>query len=474
MYIHIYICVYAHTYTQAHVYTHRGQWAHASVSLLGGSAGIAMHCSSSRNHTFTLLFITSTFRYLWGIGRHMSVAEEGSDSDVEMDKRGATSFGPAGEERGKWACPKQTCAAVKRALTKQQAAKTAMRCMECGSTMQLQAPKGPEHKCTNCGAPLYTSEALIQNQEDPDHDWQGEIAVVCLKCYNEYLEKNWQAPVKKRDFKRMADSAWQTRTVRKTEQSQLIHSRVKDFKTAQKKTPQRAGESRQQWRQRVIGRLPMFAVTIATSFLKEPEEVQKERLVAIGRWRTEAEKEAKDPTYVPNIDTPKLADCAAQHFTKISEGIDDFFFCRRRDCLLVAPNHQWPNNNGGQYACPHCANQYSPWLEKPGLVKANKVLCIEIPDGHDFYAVMGKEFRSLSDRSQAKDGKIYWIMPFLWPDTKTTNMQNEFKTIAARIDDEVAEMSKAEQIAYVKDKLENHDRRAVISKQVEWNKKETT
>ena len=48
VYTHIfkYICVYAHTYTQAHVYTHRGQWAHASVSLLGGSAGIAMHCSS--------------------------------------------------------------------------------------------------------------------------------------------------------------------------------------------------------------------------------------------------------------------------------------------------------------------------------------------------------------------------------------------------------------------------------------------
>ena len=88
--------------------------------------------------------------------------------------------------------------------------------------------------------------------------------------------------------------------------------------------------------------------------------------------------EAEDSSYVPNCGSILLCDNAAQYLDKITESIYGFYFCRRRECLLVCPSTMWPNNGGDQHACPACGNQYRPWEDKPGYVKANKVMCLQV------------------------------------------------------------------------------------------------
>ena len=62
----------------------------------------------------------------------------------------------------------------------------------------------------------------------------------------------------------------------------------------------------------------------------------------------------------------------------------------------------------------------------------------------------------------AKAQKLFWIMPFLWADTKTTNLENDFKAIMARIDEELKSKSLRAQIAHVRRHLESEPAHALM------------
>ena len=84
-------------------------------------------------------------------------------------------------------------------------------------------------------------------------------------------------------------------------------------------------------------------------------------------------KKAVDPTFIPTIELDLVEGCH-QYLSKIVEGLDEYFHCRRKDCLCIALATEWPNNSGGQYACPQCGEQYQAWFKSAMRSKSNKVI----------------------------------------------------------------------------------------------------
>ena len=93
-----------------------------------------------------------------------------------------------------------------------------------------------------------------------------------------------------------------------------------------------------------------------------------------------------------------------------------------------------------QYSCPMCGEQFRPWKEQPGYVKSNKVLVMkQTTEGAPAY------IPSISN---------HYIWPIVWTDTATTVLQNKFKAISARLDEELASMTDPKaRMEYVLDSL---------------------
>ena len=65
----------------------------------------------------------------------------------------------------------------------------------------------------------------------------------------------------------------------------------------------------------------------------------------------------------------------------------------------------------------------------------------------------------------------FLVIPFIWADTKTTNLENDFKAITAKIEDEVREKPLRDQIEHVKQKLESEQRAHALMKHYKLSKK---
>jgi hypothetical protein len=208
-------------------------------------------------------------------------------------------------------------------------------------------------------------------------------------------------------------------------------------------------------------------------------------VAALGEWQQDLAAKAADPEFVPPLREVRLTDLEAQFVSRIVPGLDEFFLCRRRECLFVCRNIDWIEETGGNhFACPRCGHQYRPWVQKAHMVTANKVLVCQVAD--DGLLVQGQLPPAASGSPEASaaaapagsasgspeaspagpapvphfrfEGVVcqpgsYLVFPIVWAETTTTNLMNAFKAIMLDLDKQLAALPPKQRINYVIEKV---------------------
>jgi hypothetical protein len=196
-----------------------------------------------------------------------------------------------------------------------------------------------------------------------------------------------------------------------------------------------------------------LAVHIAASVTKASFEKQKQYLAASEAWTAEWEMKAKDPGYVPQLpcddgtDEP-LENMFMQFQSEFFEGLDDFILCRHKSCMFVCRNQDWLNTikeGGWQFRCPKCGRQYFPFRMTPAYLPFNKVMILE----EDKPASSSE---GLKRPAGSSEGPVQ-LIPYHWPDTATTVLQDRIKMITMGLAEEIAEVPREARLQYVIDLL---------------------
>ena len=104
------------------------------------------------------------------------------------------------------------------------------------------------------------------------------------------------------------------------------------------------GESRMDHGAHILKATCLIAVSIANAFSKCTPEQNQEVRIAIQGWEAEMAKKADDATYVPALRDHKLSSMESQFGSEIDQCVDEYFMCRRKDCMRVGLNTCWSHN----------------------------------------------------------------------------------------------------------------------------------
>ena len=116
------------------------------------------------------------------------------------------------------------------------------------------------------------------------------------------------------------------------------------------------GESRKEFRARLIRKSSRLAVTISASIQKLRPDQQEKVVKVMDHWVDEWEKKTKDPDFVPALDCVETTSTHLMEFVdQVIPGLDEFFICRQKWCSTVCLSTNWVNNHpNGQHRCPRC------------------------------------------------------------------------------------------------------------------------
>ena len=105
-------------------------------------------------------------------------------------------------------------------------------------------------------------------------------------------------------------------------------------------------------------------------------EVRKKAKASLEQWVAEWGRKAEDGTYTLSLKMTMTDDWLLQFISEIVPGVNEYFLCRQRNCLVLTRNTDWLHNvpDGGHYLCSQCGELYRPWMQKPGYVTCNKVV----------------------------------------------------------------------------------------------------
>ena len=329
---------------------------------------------------------------------------------------------------------------------------------------------GPSHRCEACGELFNKSEVLIQ-LEKPSMDWQEKLGLICFDCWKQQNPK--ELPYELADWKRMCKRMWLMRQVEA--QGHLKRIRNTTYESAREDIEARhPGESRREFRKRIIQETAALAAALATGIARMAEKERGKATQALANWVTEWQKKAEDGTYVPKLEVTLLQDQVLQFASEVVPGVDEYYVCRQRECRILCRNTDWIHNlaaGGGHYLCISCGEQYRPWKTQPGYVKANKCWVIEATKGgaaHLLPAVTapsedrggstvtasgearGQE--SATPTAVTSDGKelaAWQVIPIVWQDTATQVLTNQLKEIMLKESEKVAAMNPEERLPYV-------------------------
>lgn len=306
---------------------------------------------------------------------------------------------------------------------------------------------GRGHPCGQCGTPLFQSEALIC-LPDESLDWQGDLNLRCRWCWSE------ESPgriVSAAEWRRWCKASWLQRAVKSKGHFQR-RVRCQGFQQAKEDIGQRhPGESLREYRMRLLAATVKVAGAIAAAFTSGPSEVKAARISALADWHSDWQLKAANPDFVPEVRSVGLQDQEAQFLSEIAVGVHEFFLCRHKGCLFVCRNTDWAQTEpeGGHYACPRCGQQYRPWKVQPGYCPTNKVLLLEqeaLERAQGIWAASG----SSEAAAWATSGKgRCLVVPIMWAETSTQTLVNRFKEIMTGMDEELEQMTPAQRLAYV-------------------------
>ncbi len=140
-----------------------------------------------------------------------------------------------------------------------------------------------------------------------------------------------------------------------------------------------------------------------------------------------------------------LTDFEDQFMSEIVTGLDEYYICRKKDCLFVGLNTDWIEN-GGQYRCPSCTTRYQPWVQGQGLIPAQKMLVVHPHDTLD--TALG---------SMEKGAVNFYLME--WQETSTQTLTNKFKEIALSLNEEIKNLTGEQLLFVLRDLVRNTGQR---------------
>ena len=118
--------------------------------------------------------------------------------------------------------------------------------------------------------------------------------------------------------------------------------------------------------------------TPAPTPAKQKIQARQNAKAALAQWVEEWGKKAEDGTYCPSLQVTMTDEWLLQFISEILPGVNEYFLCRQRNCLVLTRNTDWLHNGpvGCQYLCSQCGELYRPWVQNPNYVKCNKVVFV--------------------------------------------------------------------------------------------------
>jgi hypothetical protein len=306
-----------------------------------------------------------------------------------------------------------------------------------------------EYYCARCLNKFYKSEIFI-NLPDPSMDWRGSLNLICRDCWNVIQEDDWREQCSKKIWKKKCQAQWD---LRKTNSGEHLVMRVRCASFMQAKLDigrMHKGESKQEFRERLIQATRKFASAITAGRKKLRDDQQAKVDQVVSKWVVEWEQKAENPEYITKLDCEILTSTHHMDFVdQILPGIDEYYMCRHKECSMVCRASEWVNNLPNyQYRCPACGEIYRPWMSKPGYWPTNKVIFT-----YDEVNLQSGKAVLAAGSSEGPVGKnTVSIFPVIWPDTATDLMKDRIKAIFLDLDKDILALEPKDRLGFV---LEN-------------------
>ena len=354
-------------------------------------------------------------------------------------------------------------------------------------------------RCRDCNMITPASKTLI-DQSDPGFHWQGSLVFRCLDCCQQGPPEVREAgtPWTPRfrtvnEFKKASSKAWLDKKYADGE-NVTKRVRVATWQAAVEDIGARyPGESAKLWRKRVLQATVESVAAITAAILHSSEEKKRQYMLALEQWKNTYEDIAASNEGVTSAGAPSegvapsvgpsaeadmkeavFAECffpdsMAQWLHEIVKGVDQYFICRRKDCLFVGLNSMWAYVPGGycRFRCPGCGFRYQPWLSKASLIPAQKVLALENIHGLQLTRAGIDVTPQLSHAGVLSESAVVGssgtpgISMYLceWSDTTTQVLLNEFMAITAELKGQIRASTDSQIIKEIQ-RLTNHSKRS--------------
>lgn len=340
--------------------------------------------------------------------------------------------------------------------------------------------------CSTCEKDLQASAALLQ------HEWQGKLWVTCFDCWvPENLISKCEA-----SWKKLRKASWMSRC-----DNAKSHLRGIEMSKQFIKCDREEDESVRAWKRRSIAKVASFVAVFAKGFLKASVEDQAKIEAAFDMWAKEKERVGSNPeaSATPlNVCGNILPHEASQMASEFIAGISEWYLCRNivrswtQDPPPVAAGPQtvgtgggsssssvaagpqtagtgggrskkgewrevvepcgyfsaaqfWATTDrtfkGGHYRCPRCGKQYQPWVFGAGAktIPANKLLTIETEGDEVDYWKKANPSVAAGLQTVGTEGNAVLYIPFWWPQTAETGLQDRLKEIFLGVSAELAD-----------------------------------
>ena len=280
-----------------------------------------------------------------------------------------------------------------------------------------------KYQCVICRDPHYKDELSIITD---DVRMDGLLNLTCRDCRNKTKADNDQ--MNQLDWQLLCSMKWLTRAY---ESDSKWEMRVRWVPWVEAQTDLDVLGC-MVYRERLIRKSTTLALSIMAGIKKLGRIQQVDAVKVMDRWVDEWFNKVKDPQYVPAMLCAATISAHLMEFVDhVLPGPDEYFICRQKHCSLVCHSTFWVHNHpDGQYRCPACGEQYQPWKDLPGYVKANKVYVFVDEVGQQAGRA---ELAAGSSDGFARQNQVM-IFPLRWPDIDSRTMIQRCRKIFLDID----------------------------------------
>jgi hypothetical protein len=144
-----------------------------------------------------------------------------------------------------------------------------------------------KYECAQCHENYFKSDIYI-NLKDPSMDWQGSLNLVCRMCWNENHKGDKYEQYTDKDWKKSCKFQWNKRAILSDEHYQKrVRTKAWEEEAMTDIGEMYDGETKQEFRQRLIRSSMKLAVSISAGLRKMEPEQQVAVTKVMDQWADE-------------------------------------------------------------------------------------------------------------------------------------------------------------------------------------------